>query len=86
MSPEAPPSVNDMAILRHFWRASFKHKRQLYISSLSPIGAILFGTLVPFYFGKILASLSVNPHHAVHYLPYLLVTGVVGVLHSTTIV
>ncbi len=80
MSPEAPPSVNDMAILRHFWRASFKHKRQLYISSLSPIGAILFGTLVPFYFGKILASLSVNPHHAVHYLPYLLVTGVVGVL------
>ena len=67
-------------MLRYFWRAGLPYKRKMLSSSLVPVGALGLSVLVPYFTGKLLAELSVNPHGATHYLPYLIAAGIGGAL------
>jgi ATP-binding cassette, subfamily B, bacterial len=73
-------SVSEWRILKYFWQAGLKHRRGLFISMLAPLGAVALSTLFPFYVGKLLADLSLDPNQAVQYLPYLFVIGAVGII------
>ncbi len=72
--------VSEWRILKYFWQAGIKHRRGLLISMLAPLGAVALSTLFPYYVGKLLAELSIDPGQAVQYLPYLFVIGVIGIV------
>ena len=77
---EDKKTVSDSQMLRYFWRATLAYKRGVLLCILVPLGAVGLTTLLPYFTGKLLAELSVNPHAATHYLPYLVAAGVSGVL------
>ena len=49
----------DRLTIRHFWQVGLQDKRNLYLSFMIPLHAILINTIGPFLVGKILASLLV---------------------------
>ncbi|HEY4160450.1 MAG TPA: ABC transporter ATP-binding protein [Candidatus Saccharimonadales bacterium] len=73
-------AAQDREILLYFWHATLAHKKGLALSVLIPFATLCLNTLMPFFTGKLLAALSVNIDQASHYLPYLIVVGIVGVL------
>lgn len=79
MSEATKNGSNEWRILRYFMRASLPHKRSLLISLAFPFGALALSTIVPYYTGKLLAELSINPDQAAQYLPYIIGAGLVGV-------
>jgi ATP-binding cassette, subfamily B, bacterial len=66
----------------YFWHATLKHRRDFYLSLLLPLGAVFLNIILPFYTGKLLAALSVEPDHAMQYVPYLIVAAAIGVLSN----
>jgi ATP-binding cassette, subfamily B, bacterial len=65
--------------MRIFYRAANKHRTDLLLSLLQPVGAVLIGVAVPFYTGKVLASLAQAPAQSRHYLISLGVISFVAV-------
>lgn len=73
-------SVSEWRILKYFWQIGLKQRHMLTSIALALVGTLMAGTLFPYYVGKLLADLSLNPDQAARYLPYLFIIGLAGVL------
>jgi ATP-binding cassette subfamily B protein len=68
-------------IIRHFWQVSLGERRRLILTCIFiPLYIFCSNTLLPLFIGKILASLSLAPGRAGHYLPYLIISAIAAAL------
>ncbi|HEX8763042.1 MAG TPA: ABC transporter ATP-binding protein [Candidatus Saccharimonadales bacterium] len=72
-------NASEWRILKYFWRAGLQHRNTFLFGLLVPVGTVMLGTLFPFYVGKLLADLSLNPDNATRYIPYLFAIGLTGI-------
>lgn len=77
---EGEKQAIDRHTLRLFWKTGLLFKRDLLLSALYPIGHICLNLIIPLIIGRIIASLSQPHSDPSHYLPYLAIVGVVGIL------
>jgi len=80
MLGEKKAAASERDILYYFWQQTLHYKGMLAGGMLLPIGYLSMTTFFPFYVGKMLAALGTDIHHAAHFLPYLIVTGIIGAL------
>jgi ATP-binding cassette, subfamily B, bacterial len=79
--PEAPVrELHAKAALRIFWQAACKYPRDLRVSFLYPVGMILLGVGVPYFTGRILASLTGSAADANSPLLMLAIVSFAGIL------
>jgi ATP-binding cassette subfamily B protein len=75
------PNIN-RATLRFFWDTGWLSKRDFLIAMLNPLGTVCTSTLVPLFIGKAIAALVSPTARPEHYLPYIIVSGVVGLVFN----
>jgi ATP-binding cassette subfamily B protein len=54
---ESAPSI-DKVIVRHLWQASRRHPRNFWLVWLVPVSAVCLTIVIPFFVGRIIASLA----------------------------
>src|SRR5438034_772366 len=59
--------------LRIFWRAVLRHKRDLWLSLLTTVGAVLISVAVPFFAGRVFAGVA---HHSTELNKYLILLAI----------
>ena len=72
----------DAQTIRHFWRMSFRNKKEAFLALLSPVGTICIYTIIPIFIGKILAGLGHPGSNPAQYLPYLVVAGILAIIFN----
>jgi ATP-binding cassette, subfamily B, bacterial len=70
----------DQATIRLFWQAGLKHRSQLWLAMLHPVGAICISVLAPLFVGKVLASLARPNGHPMSFVWYFVLAAVAGVV------
>jgi ATP-binding cassette, subfamily B, bacterial len=67
-------------ILRIFWKTALQHPKEAWLSLIYPVSIILTGVGVPYYIGRILASVNTNVGSTNEYIILLAACSIVGVL------
>ncbi len=70
----------DRSTIRTFWQVGSQNKRELWLALLHPVGVICLSIIVPLFIGKILATLANPAADPMHYVPYFIVSAIIGVV------
>lgn len=66
----------DRDIIRYYWRATTRYKKEFLLSWFIPINAICSNTIAPFIVGKLLASLLLPNQQVKGYVIAFIITGI----------
>jgi len=79
MRSESRNNSTDKDILRIFWRAGLRNKRELFWSLINPVGSVFNGMFTPYLISIILAGLAKGTEVSGYFLP-LIIVAIIGIL------